>query len=1139
MVTEGVEQKMIMEEKNDAVFSEKIQEIVQEILRPEIKVVSFDVFDTLLFRPVMTPTDVFRLMENKLNITNFHDMRMTAEAEARKAKSIFVQDITLDDIYNTYAKLFHTSCEETVHLKNEELKIEYTILYERKTAKYLYEKAKKAGKRIIIISDMYLSSEFLDCVLKKNGYNSHERIYVSSETGVLKSSTLMYQLVLAELESQNILPKEVIHIGDNKNADVDSAIAVGMRAAHLPKPSDKKNTCGQLKRIGGYFLQDVMNSNNSLLYGVLLNLYFDDPFVDFHRSTYFNGDPRLLGYWFSPLMIGYTKWMIENVEKNGVEELLWVWRDGYLPEKLFQQIRPYFTNRAIEMKRIYLGRDMRMPFSALVPNGFFNTFADNPLNEKCTVDYFIKNRLLCKNDELQYNEILNIFLNHGYLNSENEIGRFEKYRGFLYELEPYFIKNAKAKIELFRSYIEQTINRDKKLAIFDRSPRGKSSRFLEQFFNKEIVCFTTEVYDTPKAKLDDVDSVLESYLEYGKAYINKMGWIWAQLFEIVISDRAGGFKDIISDSDGMYSVQLSTSTHCEMVKETDTIVKIIQDAILEFTEIVVNSLGNYLPYAVFDKHGIFDCTIEFLDHPHKKDAELIVNIYPGDSILSPIDETIFDSWFNRKIHDETVSKKKPWDYIRHAGYVTAERLGILLPARTLYRNIIGDPLEPIISLEKLQRITDSQIEYLNNLECSKINAIFVGSVPQEVGIYFNNLLRANESIRFIFVAAGFAKMPTWLEVPCIMGPEIFSFWGIDGQNLKIRVPDEIRREVKEKAYLNDLVERRMLRGYSESVAMVLAYEAERYFTALIEKINPVLLLVWNNWGNNSVVPCEIAKRKQIHVISAERGFLEGTIMLSPNGYGRDKININPEEFSALYISPKEFEEAKKVIEFIKSTGFNRYKQPTDEALEPLRERLNNGKSNVLLIGSFDCENPAFPNNKESEEVYSPTFSTSQEAVLHIAKLAKKNDWNLIYKPHPLMEKISELNCLKLPNTICVGAGSVNTLIDIADVVICMVSGVSYIALIHEKPLVELAYTPLKRKGCCYEAFAIKDIEKKVVEAIRNGYTNEQRRAFIRHVAQANKYYYFDDLSIRPIRYGKTIEEAVLYINSVIKGKEEI
>lgn len=51
---------MIMEEKNDAVFSEKIQEIVQEILRPEIKVVSFDVFDTLLFRPVMTPTDVFR-----------------------------------------------------------------------------------------------------------------------------------------------------------------------------------------------------------------------------------------------------------------------------------------------------------------------------------------------------------------------------------------------------------------------------------------------------------------------------------------------------------------------------------------------------------------------------------------------------------------------------------------------------------------------------------------------------------------------------------------------------------------------------------------------------------------------------------------------------------------------------------------------------------------------------------------------------------------------------------------------------------------------------------------------------------------------------------------------------------------------
>ncbi len=1127
-----------IDKREKKVFSDGVENIATEISDSTIKVVSFDIFDTLLLRPVLEPADTFRLLENKLNIPNFHNMRTTAEAEARKHKSVYVQDITLNDIYDMYEKLFNVTKEEKERLLQEELKLEYTILYERKSAKYLYEKARAEEKRIIIISDMYLSKEFLDKVLKKNGYDGYSNLYVSSETGVLKGTRMMYQVVLSELALQGIKPEEILHIGDNKRADVECALVSGMRAAHLPRPADRRNNCRQLRRVYEFILQDSLNSNNAMLYGIMLNLYFDDPFVEFHRSTYFNGDPKLMGYWFAPLMIGFTKWMIEQVEKYRIDQILWVWRDGYLPYILFHAMRAYFTERNIESKKLYMGRDLRMPFSALDRNGFFQSFADNPLHENCTVDYFIRNRVLCKDDMSQYQEILNIFLENGYLNEKSEIGKFERYRGFLNTLEPYFLKNAGKLIELYGKYIGFTVDRDKKNAIFDRSPRGKSSRFLEQYFSIESVCFTTEVYDTKKAKLNDVNTHVESYLEYGRFYINRMGCIWAQLFEIIISDRAQGFKNIIDNHDGTYSVELNDFVQNEMISNTDSIVKKIQDAIVEFVNVTTKSLGDYLPYIELDRYGLFDYAVEPLNTPHIEDAGLITQIYPGTSILAPIAENVFVDWYSRKVEkadQKEYAQKKLWDYIRHAGYVTAEKLGILWPARTLYRKIIGDPLEPIVSLEKIQRITNSQIDYIRNLNFGKINVAFMGSIPQDVGSYFNKLAKINSSLYFVFIAVGFMKIPDWLEFPCIAGPQIFSFWGLEGQDLKIKLSEEIKNRVYGEEYLYDLAKRRILRGYSKSVAIALAYEAERYFEVLIEKINPRLLIVWNNWGNNSVVPCEIAKKRGIPVISAERGFLEGTMMFSKNGYGKDLINTNPEKFCVLPVRSSEIKEAKEVIKFLKDSRFNRYIQPVSSSLEQLRQKMNNGKHNILFTGSFDCENPIFPQNDEVKMLYSPFFETSEKAFEFIKKLARKNDWNLIYKPHPLMDQVdqSKNRYNESSHVHIIKEIDINDLIDFADVVICMVSGVSYISLIRGKPLVELAYTPLKSKGCCYEPDSEADIEFKIKKALKDGYTTEQEKAFIRHVAQVNKYYYFDDLGSRAIRYGRSIEEISTILNTMI------
>ncbi len=55
-----------------------------EILKYDV--ISFDIFDTLLLRPFIKPTDLFWYIETKYNIKGFHQARILAEMQSKKIK---------------------------------------------------------------------------------------------------------------------------------------------------------------------------------------------------------------------------------------------------------------------------------------------------------------------------------------------------------------------------------------------------------------------------------------------------------------------------------------------------------------------------------------------------------------------------------------------------------------------------------------------------------------------------------------------------------------------------------------------------------------------------------------------------------------------------------------------------------------------------------------------------------------------------------------------------------------------------------------------------------------------------------------------------------------------------------------------
>jgi len=197
-----------------------MQKNLKQIIKHS-KVVSFDVFDTLLLRNVPHPQDIFTIIEEKHQIYNFKKKRIQAEIQARKTN--FYNEITLNEIYQFLPNI---DMAYEIEVEKESLFLNLEI-YD------LYQYAKDLNKTIIVISDMYLDKETLSQILHKNHLDAIEKIYVSSEYRLTKKEGALYERVLQDLNIKN--PNNVLHIGDNTLSDVIMAKEKGINSIHYQK----------------------------------------------------------------------------------------------------------------------------------------------------------------------------------------------------------------------------------------------------------------------------------------------------------------------------------------------------------------------------------------------------------------------------------------------------------------------------------------------------------------------------------------------------------------------------------------------------------------------------------------------------------------------------------------------------------------------------------------------------------------------------------------------------------------------------------------------------------------------------------------------------------------------------------------
>lgn len=210
--------------------AEKIDRVVRHA--KDVKVVSVDLFDTLVFRNTFDPLDVFYLQHARLLQLSLCKISPDAwvghrkDVEHRLAREAAPQEVKIADVYEELRSILAWSTEESRAALEVELAIEADVIRPYDSLVRVLKKFRDEGIRIVVQTDTYLPVDFIRAILD-NFLGFEYELRCSSETGKPKRSGLAFEQMKKDFGTS------VIHFGDNHAVDVVTARKYDINAHHV------------------------------------------------------------------------------------------------------------------------------------------------------------------------------------------------------------------------------------------------------------------------------------------------------------------------------------------------------------------------------------------------------------------------------------------------------------------------------------------------------------------------------------------------------------------------------------------------------------------------------------------------------------------------------------------------------------------------------------------------------------------------------------------------------------------------------------------------------------------------------------------------------------------------------------------
>lgn len=222
--------------------------IQQRFALDTIKILSFDVFDTLLLRN--SKYEPYRYLEMSARVKEFlmakdirdipleeiYGARLTAFHVCYRtvSQNCRVKEGRLIDVLSLMAKILNLDRWVIPELIKIELAYETENLRVNSVLQAFLKIPEIQNKPVIFISDMYMSGEHIYQLVNQAYPNLKlAKYYSSADYSLTKLSGFLYNFVARDLKLDC---SQILHLGDNLKGDVQQAKVQGLKAIHLPIP---------------------------------------------------------------------------------------------------------------------------------------------------------------------------------------------------------------------------------------------------------------------------------------------------------------------------------------------------------------------------------------------------------------------------------------------------------------------------------------------------------------------------------------------------------------------------------------------------------------------------------------------------------------------------------------------------------------------------------------------------------------------------------------------------------------------------------------------------------------------------------------------------------------------------------------
>lgn len=296
-----------------------------------LRYLSLDCFDTLIWRNVQAPHDVFADLPITGGGVRF---RTIAEYNARKDQK-FNRGYHEVPIEQIYARLFPAATDrEIAAAVQAELDAEARHCFAFAPTVQLMRDAKSRGLKIIIVSDTYLNERQLRDLIQRAAGDDVEsmidHVFCSCEHRAGKAEGLFAPV----LEALKTSASSILHLGDNLNADRVAPAKLGIHAIHFQQFDTEAAARFRLEAAAVSVLDSKVRECV--------------PAFQPHRacialSSGTDAAARLGHDVVGPVMHAFASWIRDEVaelerQTGTTPHVLFLLRDGHLPMRAFQAL---------------------------------------------------------------------------------------------------------------------------------------------------------------------------------------------------------------------------------------------------------------------------------------------------------------------------------------------------------------------------------------------------------------------------------------------------------------------------------------------------------------------------------------------------------------------------------------------------------------------------------------------------------------------------------------------------------------------------------------------------------------------------------------------------------------------------------